>query len=426
MRALLPLLLLGAASAQEPHVLLVLLDDVGVDRVACYGLAPDPPATPTLDGLAARGVRFTRAWAQPYCGPSRASLLTGRQPSRHGLGKNVERGRGAQGLALDEWTLPEVLRAARPEVRTAACGKWHLASFEQGDDHGREQGFERVALTQGNLGDYSSYRKFVDGSPVEVERYATTDTVDDALALAAEFGDEPWLLYLALHAAHVPFHAPPAALHSREELDTDAALHKAAVEAADRELGRLLAGLPEDTLVVVVGDNGTPRPAIEPPFVPEHGKGTLYEGSLHVPLIVAGPGVAEGATSEALVSTVDLLPTVAGRFAVDARAVVPEARALDGRDLSALLAEPGQAGPHSVLLAARFEPNHSAAPKSLWRAARGERFKLLRNVGRGRDRLFDLALDPHEQRDLLEEELGEDARAAHARLAAFLDGLSGR
>lgn len=408
-------------------MLLVLLDDVGVDRVGCYGLAPDPPATPTLDGLAARGVRFTRAWAQPYCGPSRASLLTGRQPSRHGLGKNVERGREARGLALEEWTLPEVLRAARPEVRTGACGKWHLASFEQGDDHAREQGFERVALTQGNLGDFTSFRKYVDGRPVEVERYATTDTVDDALGLAAEFGEEPWLLYLPLHAAHVPFHVPPDELHDREELGTDAARHKAAVEAADRELGRLLESLPEDTLVVVVGDNGTPRPAIEPPFVPEHGKGTLYEGSLHVPLIVAGPGVAEGAVCEALVSTVDLLPTLAARFSVDARAVVPQERALDGRDLSALLAEPDRAGPRAVLLAERFEPNHSEAPRSLWRAAREARFKLLRNVGRGRDRLYDLAADPHEQRDLLEAgELGEEASAAHARLARFLDGRAGR
>jgi arylsulfatase A-like enzyme len=414
------------APAQMPNLLLVLLDDVGVDRVACYGLAPAPPATPTLDRLAAEGILFTNAWAQPYCGPSRAALLTGRYGFRTGIGTNVEHGRGVAGLELDEVLLPELLGTHR----SAACGKWHLASFDQGDRNALEQGFERSALTQGNLGDYFAFTKQLDGRPVQVQRYATTDTVDDTLRLATEFGDDPWFIYVPLHASHVPFHEPPEALHS-SPTDTDPGRHRAAVEAADAELGRLLRELPAETLartiVIVVGDNGTPRPAIEAPFDPEHGKGTLFEGSLHVPLIVWGaPAAPRGARCEALVSTVDLFTTGAALLGVDARQALPPGRELDGLDLSALLADPTGPGPREVLFAERFEPNHSAEPTRLWRAARGVRFKLIRNVIRGRDRLFDLRADPHEQHDLLgDPKLDPEAAAALERLSRSLVEIPG-
>ena len=435
-RPLVLLALAAAAAAQDRNVLLILLDDVGVDRVACYGLAPDPPATPTLDGLAAEGVRFENVWAQPYCGPSRAALLTGRFGFRTGLGQNVEHGLGKKGLALEEWTLPEVVRAgSEGRVRSAACGKWHLASFDQGDDHPRAQGFERARLTQGNLGGFESFTKLVDGQRVEVERYATSDTVDDALALAAGFGDEPWLLYVALHAAHVPFHAPPAHLRRRElegEPEDDApAHHKAAVEAADAELGRLLAGLPPAvrarTTVIVMGDNGTPRPAVEAPFLPEHAKGTLYEGSLRVPLIVQGAGVAaRGARCTALLASVDVFATAAELLGVEARAVVPPDVRLDGTSFAALLADPAASGAREVAFAERFAPNHSVEPTRLWRAVRGPRFKLIRNVLKQRDRLYDLEADPHEEHELLGAgQLSDAARAAHAQLSAALTAIVG-
>ena len=431
---LLLLLLTSLARGQERNVLLVLLDDVGVDRVACYGLAPDPPATPNLDRFAAEGLRFTNAWAQPYCGPSRAALLTGRYGFRTGIGTNVEHGRGARGLELEEWTIPEVLRAGSERIRTGACGKWHLASFEQGDHHPVDQGFERTRLTQGNLGDYFTFKKTIDGrSSVMVEGYATSDSVDDALQVIEEFGDAPWFLYLPLHASHVPFHAPPEDLRSRalegDPEESAAAHHKAAVEAADRELGRLWSSLPEAvrgrTTLIVVGDNGTPRPAVEAPFVPDHAKGTLFEGSLHVPWIVAGAGVAEPGVVVALVSTVDLLPTVCGLMGVDPKDVLPEGRVLDGHDLGPLLRDPSGPG-RPVLFAERFAPNHLPQKEQSWRAVRDGRFKLIRNEKRGRDKLFDLAGDPHEEQDLMaEEELSEEAQRAYGRLASALDEILG-
>ncbi len=418
------------ATAQDRNIVLVLLDDVGVERVACYGLAADPPATPTFDRLAAMGVRFTRAWAQPYCSPSRAALLTGRYGYRTGLGKNIVHGQAARGLELEEWTLPEVLRAgSKGRIRTAACGKWHLASFEQGDDHPRDQGFEHASLTMGNPLTYNGFTKIVDGDEVRIQVYATIDTVNDALAWISTVGEEPWFLYLPLHAAHAPFHEPPASLHN-QELDSDAARHKAAIEAADHEVGRLLATLDPAvralTTVIVLGDNGTPRPAVEPPFVPSHGKGTLFEGSLNIPLIVAGAGVqAEGAVCDALVSTVDLLPTVAELFGMDAHEVLPADRPMDGRSLMGLLNDPSSEGPRDLLYAERFEPNHVVDKKRWWVAVRGKRFKLQQNVLTGRDRFFDLVDDPHEQRDLMgEDELSDEARSAHLRLVAAIKEIT--
>ncbi len=427
---LLSLLLLcsSAAFAGPTRVVLVLLDDVGVDRLGCYGLAADPPVTPHLDRLAAEGLRFERVWAQPYCGPSRAALLTGRFAFRTGIGTNVEHGRGARGLELEEWTLPEFLRAGSGEgVRTAAFGKWHLASFDQGDDQARAQGFERAALTQGNLGDYEHFTKYVDGRGVPVHRYATTDTIEDALAWLAGMGEEDsWFLYLPLHASHVPFHVPPSELITRSKLESDADKHKAAIEAADHELGRLLAALPEGTTVFVLGDNGTPRPAVEPPFLPEHAKGTLYSGSLRVPLLVWGAAVPRPGVSSALVSSVDLLPTICSLFGVDAAALLPEGRVLDGVDLGAVLRDPKAQGPRRVLFAERFSPNHSPRPEHLWRAVSDGHFALIRNETRGRDRLYDLSQDPHEESDLLDGGGGsEEVRRAHERLAQALEEITG-
>ena len=117
---LLALALAGTAGAQE-NVLLVVMDDVGVDRVAAYEAAADPPATPTLDRLIREGVRFDRCWSNPYCSPTRATLITGRYSFRTGIG--VLLSEGDQGLSTEEWPLPRVLRAAPGAAYfTAAIG----------------------------------------------------------------------------------------------------------------------------------------------------------------------------------------------------------------------------------------------------------------------------------------------------------------
>ncbi|MEE8468333.1 MAG: sulfatase-like hydrolase/transferase, partial [Planctomycetota bacterium] len=303
---LLWLALAGTVGAQG-NVLLVVLDDVGLDRVAAYGALDDPPATPTLDRLIREGIRFDRCWSNPFCSATRATLITGRYGFRTGIGAALRD--GDAGLGAEEWTLPRVLRAATDGTTyTAAIGKWHLGAGDGDLEHPRRSGFEHYAGCLNNLRSqspraYYQWTKVVDGEPRKVEGYLTTDTTDDALRAIEAAGERPWFVYLAYHAAHNPLHEPPAGLFERELEGTafthPAEFHKAMVEALDHELGRLLREMDPEVLarttLLVVGDNGTQGVANEPPWDRQRGKGTLFEGGIHVPLIVAGAGVGERA-----------------------------------------------------------------------------------------------------------------------------------
>ncbi|MEE8467565.1 MAG: sulfatase-like hydrolase/transferase, partial [Planctomycetota bacterium] len=340
-RFLAPLLwlaLAGTVSAQG-NVLLVVLDDVGVDRVAVYEAVDDPPATPVMDRLAREGVRFDRCWSNPLCSPTRATVITGRYSFRTGVGSLL--GELDEGLSTEEWTLPRVLRAATEGTTvTAAIGKWHLGASDEDLEHPRRAGFEHYAGCLNNLRNredpraYYQWTKVVDGEASEVEGYLTTDTTDDALRAIAAAGERPWFVYLAYHAAHNPLHEPPAGLFERElegtALTHPAELHKAMVEALDHELGRLLEGVDPKVLarttILVVGDNGTQGSANEPPWDNRRGKGTLFEGGIHVPLIVSGAGVGErarGSVCDAPVNTTDLWATTLELCGVDVEATLP-------------------------------------------------------------------------------------------------------
>lgn len=381
----------------HPNVLLVLLDDVGVDKISAYGAHPEPVQTPVIDGLAARGVRFTQAWAEPVCSPTRAALLTGRHPRRTGLGDALDWLEDDFSLSRDEVTIPEVLGLAG--YRSAAIGKWHV-STRAAEDPLRDpnlHGFERYA---GHLGQirtwhvpdtvgHSYYRwdRVADGELTLETRYVTTAQIDDALdALSAL--PEPWFLYLSLTAAHGPLEAPPTALDDAGVAPTDPAPERMAtvLRAADRELGRLLDTLPpvmrDRTTVIVMGDNGSYEPTVLPPWDPTRSKITLYEGGVRVPLIVAGPQVeAPGTVSDALVHAVDLLPTLADLAGLDPDALTTDdgaPLALDGVSLRPLLSDPAGPGGHETLFAERFAPVGPPPYETYdYRAIRDRRHKLM-------------------------------------------------
>src|SRR6476620_1463895 len=122
------LLLLGAApaSAAAPNVVYFLADDLGWADVGWHG---KQIKTPNLDKLAANGAKLERFYAQPLCSPTRAALLTGRYPMRHGLQVGVVRPWAQYGLPLDERTLAQALREAG--YFTALVGKWQLVHFQR-------------------------------------------------------------------------------------------------------------------------------------------------------------------------------------------------------------------------------------------------------------------------------------------------------
>lgn len=415
----------------QDNVLILVADDVGVDAVSSYRVAASPPPTPVIDSLAARGVLFERAWASPMCSPTRALLHTGRHAFRTGVGNHLVLGWFGRPLRIAEWTLPEVLD--RAGYRHALIGKWHLGrdggtgdfapNVVGGWSHfaGQMQNFNRYPFEN-----YFSWERIEDGRRSISRVYATTANVDDALAWIRS-RRRPWVCMVCFNAAHVPFHAPPRALHGYDLRGKNPFLeptpfYKAMVQAMDTEIGRLLAGLGAArrarTNVIFLGDNGSPREVIAAPFQRDRAKGTLFEGGVRVPLIVAGPAVRDpGRRERALVHVVDLFATVAELCGVDARAYVPRSVPLDSISLTPYLRGRGRPSLRRTMITERFGAND---PRLNGVAIRDDTHKLIVWTSPWRESLYDLSKDPFERRDLLRSPLGPRDRARYEALRAEL------
>jgi arylsulfatase A-like enzyme len=378
--------------ARRPNILILLADDLGVDMVSCYAEGSAPPCTPNIDGLAARGLLFRNAWTNPWCSPTRSQLLTGRYGFRTGIGQAVNNKN--QGLPLSEFILPEFLTGYASSI----SGKWHLAGQGQGKNHPGKSGFGYHAGSMGNINDYFNWQKVINGNEFTSTVYATTDCADEAIQAVLAM-PEPWFLYAAFHAPHKPLHVPPKGLcacptssncDAAQSNSPKAVLAKAMTEAMDTEIGRLLQSIPADTLVIFMGDNGTGTLATEPPFDKTHAKGTLYEGGVNVPLIIAGAGTVQGECL-ALVSSTDLFATLGDL------ALVPS---LAEDSVSLVPYMLGSQKPRrSSVYAEYFTPNGPGPWTTHTRAVRNDRYKLIRSTAVP-DEFYDLQNDPFEQVDL--------------------------
>lgn len=433
------------------NVLVIVTDDIGVDKTAAYGEHPSPARTPNIDALAAQGVRFRNAYASPTCSPTRASLLTGRHASRHGIGHWIYAHDETEQLPPEELTIPELLRLA-PQIWTSALvGKWHLTGFESDSPltHPLDQGFDCAAGSLANpLEAYTSghtprsferWEKVIDGEATWTRRYMTSDATDEALA-RVEHTPEPWFMLVAYNDAHEPVHAPPGRLVTDKvnKNSSDLELYEAMVEAADTEIGRLLDGIPEDvrarTTIIYLSDNGTPMHGVEPPLTPSRCKGTVYEGGVRVPLIVAGPRVtAPGSVSDALVHVVDLLPTVAEVAGIDpALALVEEGEhegepvVLDGLSLLPWVVDPDLPSAREYVFTETFLPNGMDLERTEHdRMIRDAHWKLtwIEAAGVREEHLYALLPDAWDEgEDLLEEgTLSADGEAALERLTEAME-----
>jgi len=328
------------APTQTPNVLLIIADDMGIDKIGSYGRdayqgypeeAGFLPDTPVLDDLAEVGVRFTDAWANPTCSPTRAALFTGNHGFRTGVGMPIGRA-NASVLEYSETTLAETLKLEG--YTSGMFGKWHLGEKDapegwwRGDDiqweaHiGEVVSFEAPPLIHGwdmFSGTITGAVDSIDGdgyyrwTAVENDRcegcresnrlevrqvteYATIQSVSDALTWANRQSDAglPWMVSLTLNAPHSPFELPPEGCSYRPEgaeapLKNQPAIYEEMVECMDIQVGILLENIDdlENTLVIFVGDNGTAKEVAEGRFDDGRGKGTVYESGVRVPLIIA-------------------------------------------------------------------------------------------------------------------------------------------
>jgi arylsulfatase A-like enzyme len=419
------------ASAQ--NVLLIIADDLGLDHSECYGAPGELAATPTLRGLCEQGVVFTNAWAMPTCSPTRATMLTGRYPMRHGVG--APSGGEQPGLGAGELTLPQVLDAS-PElgVAHANIGKWHLSAGLNIDGDPNDFGWGHFSgIVRGVVNDYYAWIKVVDGVSEAVETYATTALVDDAIGWV-DAQDGPWVLWLALNAPHSPFHIPPTGLHSQALPETPGpcpngsreTCYRAAIEAMDTEIGRLLDSLDAETrantTIIYLGDNGTPGTVAQAPVDSAHAKGTLYEGGVHVPFVIQGPTVVQGGRSvDAIIDVSDVFATVLRLAGVDQATLDAQTTTTDSVSLTPYLADPEQT-PLRAWTVSELHTSQTSEDQP-GKAIRDARFKLILFQD-GREELYDLLADAWESTELIGSgALDTEAQAAYDDLSAILAWL---
>ncbi|REL34206.1 sulfatase-like hydrolase/transferase [Thalassotalea euphylliae] len=308
-------------TAGKPNILLIIADDQGLDASAQYNLSIDLPVTPNLDALAAQGLVFDNVWATPACTTTRATIITG----LHGINSGVDFVPAVMDANTN--TLQRQIKSIDSDYQTAVIGKWHLGGANPDLSHPTDSGVDYYAGTiAGTIDDYYQWQLTEMGQTSERSDYHTSGITDLAVDWLAEQNQQerPWFLWLAYVAPHSPFHLPPAELHSRSHLTGTASdiqsnrreYYLAAIEAMDSEIGRLLASLPEDerdnTLIIYLGDNGTPGGVIGTRvFSSSHSKNSLYEGGVRVPMLAAGYGVErENQREDALINSTDIFATI--------------------------------------------------------------------------------------------------------------------
>lgn len=415
------------ALGQRPNILLVIADDMGIDASPCYSVGDEKPAMPVLEELCRTGVVFENVWANPECSPTRATILTGRYGIRTGVRSAVPES-GGKGIRLDELSIQRQLdEHLNARYAHAVIGKWHLSGENNGGpDNPELMGIGHYSGLVDGYGhaDYWKWNRTQKGETKLVEGYSTSVFTDEAIAWIKK-QHKPWFLWLAYTAPHGPFHLPPASLHTRRDLDgsvldiVDQPLpyYLAMLEALDSELGRLLSTLSakqrDNTTVIFVGDNGTPGEVVQPPYYKFKAKSTIFEGGIHVPLVVAGGGVArKGERERALVNTTDIFATVSDLAGTGLTQLG------DSLSFKHLLA--GTAGPLRKHIYAEYHDEHHAW-KNAW-AIRDNQYKLIQFES-GTKMLFDVTKDPSEARNLLDYDPSAEILAVADTLASAASAI---
>lgn len=400
----------------SPNVLLIYADDLGYGELGCYGQTKI--ATPHLDALAARGQRYTRAYTgAPVCAPARCMLLTGRAAGSAQVRDNVElQPEGQKPLATGTPNLARSLQAAG--YATGLYGKWGLGPVGSSGDP-NAQGFDQFYGYACQRHAHSHTPEWLwrnqTREPLPPGTYAPDRFRDEALAFLRTRGERPFFVMYATTIPHMAMQVPEDSLaqyagtfpetpytggRGYTPHPTPRAAYAAMITRLDRDVGILLAELErrgelDRTIVMVTSDNGPTHDVggVDTEFFASSGglrgrKGSVYEGGLRVPLLVAGPGIAT-AVSDRHIAGWDLanalldlcgVPQLAGEgesFAPTLRGVAQTPRSPIAWDF------PGYGGQRAVLMGdwKAMQRGLAKNPNAPWE-------------------LYNLANDPAEARDV--------------------------
>jgi len=399
---------------QRPNILIMMADDAGWHDVGYHG---SEIKTPNIDKLTKEGVVLNHFYVYPTCSPTRASLLTGRPPSRFGILGPIG-GRSELALPKDTLTLPALLR--QNGYTTAITGKWHLGLRPEVGP--RNYGFDySYGYFHGQIDQYTHHYKNGDRSwhrndeYVDEEGHATDLITKEAIKFIKEIRDKskPFFLYVPFSVPHYPLQEEDRWVDPyKDTIENESRrLYAASVTHMDDAIGNILStldeeNLAENTLVIFLSDNGgqedwTPHGEYNNRFGPydrlgdntplRDWKGSLYEGGIRVPAVLRWTGKLNPGTVDAVISVNDIYPTIAHIAGIK----IPADAEIEGVDAWQAISSKGTV-PDRVIY---------------WRtgrqlAVRKGNFKLIR-FGRapkeGQDELYDVEQDPEEKHNIASE-----------------------
>jgi len=378
-------------SVESPNILLIIADDLGKDAINGFTEGSIKPNTPNIDAIRNNGLSFSNLWVHPTCSPTRASIITGRYGYRTGV-------KGA-GDVLDqsEVVLQKYISDnTNNNYASAIVGKWHLSGNGLGVNP-ESFGIDYYAgVIRGVVDDYYEWQFYEDGVSSVQTNYATEKFTDLSIAWVNEQSN-PWFLWLAYNAPHTPFHAPPSNMHNQGNLPTyvngldPIPYYMAAIEAMDFQIGRLLEAMTEsekeNTIIIFLGDNGTPSQVAQSPYSSSTAKNTLYQGGVNVPMFISGNSVSRVGTDDNLITSTDLFATIAEIAGNSANEIH------DSKSFKSLLTSNN----NSIRDYQYSEMDDGTTDE--WTISNGE-YKLIVNTD-GIEEMYNLVNDPYENSNLL-------------------------
>lgn len=420
------------AEARQPNVLIIYTDDQGSVDLNCYG-AKDL-ATPHLDALASRGVRFSQFYsAAPVCSPSRAALLTGRYPQRAGLAGNAGSQPGSEGMPAAQITLAELVKKAG--YVTGHVGKWHLGYVKETMPNG--QGFDQSYGHMGGCIDNYSHFFYWSGpnrhdlwrngkEVWEDGQFFPDLMVRECNSFIEENHERPFFLYWAINVPHYPLQGTDKWRKHYANLESPRDMYAAFVSTMDEKIGEVLAkldelGLRDDTIVVFQSDHGHSTEVrtfsgggSAGPY--RGAKFSLFEGGIRVPAIISWPKtLPSNQVRDQMATAVDWLPTLLHYCGIEQ----PKHK-IDGFDLSTVIESESVLSPHEVF---HWQSGRGMGGKPQWAVRAGD-WKL---IGNPKDTSNKAALSKTDQRFLvnLSEDVGEmnNVAADHPEIVERLEEL---
>ncbi len=394
------------AAPNQPNIIFILADDIGLPGIGCYG---GVYKTPNLDALAAGGIRFENGFSSPLCAPSRALCMMGRYGFRTGV---VDNPLGGRATPKKEICVAKTLKSAG--YTTAVAGKWrqlgHFSSKAEGDVWGFDESLLWGNSGEGEKGDRYWGNDFVqNGKPLKgiKGRYGPDVLHEFVVDFIRRHRDEPFFIYYPMTLIHGTFKPTP---DMAKNITARPVLYQGMIAYMDKLVGKLMDELDqlklrENTLVIFVGDNGSVDPSTIHGRLVDGVKHELKEGGSRVPWIANWKGTAPaGQVNTDLVDFTDFYVT----FAELAGAKLPPGHKLDGRSFAPQLR--GEKGnPRDWVFV-------QIADK--W-YARSAGWKLY-NDGQ----LFDMSDAPFSEKLVRPANEGPEAKAARKLLQSALDELN--